>query len=70
MVDLALHCGAPLPTPVLGDLQFRAPGWVISDVTGGPMGKCQLGHLLASWSELVVVADSSGRLGRIRLHGT
>ena len=23
--DLALHCGADLPTPVLGDLQFKAP---------------------------------------------
>ena len=23
--DLTLHCGAALPTPVLGDLQFKLP---------------------------------------------
>ena len=33
---------------------------------GGPTRRCKLGHLFISWSELVAVADSFGRNGRIR----
>ena len=69
MVDLALHCGAALPTPV-GRLQFRAP-CLRSSVRswGSPTRRYKLGHLFTSWSELVVVADSSGRNSRIRHKG-
>ena len=71
VVDLALHCGAPRPTPVLADLQFRAPCLRSSGMSqGGPTRRCKLGQLFTSWSELVVVADSSGRNNRIRPQGT
>ena len=65
--DLVLHCGGTLPTPVWGDLQFRA-AWLRSSVKsqGGPTRIYKLSHLFISWFELVVVADSSGRNGRIR----
>lgn len=42
----------------------------ISDVTGGPTRRCQLGRLFTSWSELVSVAFPLVRNGRIRLLGT
>lgn len=69
--DLTLHCGAAFPTPVLGDLQFKVP-WLRSSVMswGGPTRRCKLGLMFTSWSELVVVADSSGRNNRIRPQGT
>ena len=65
--DLVLHCGGILPTPVWGDLQFRA-AWLRSSVKsqGGPTRIYKLSHLFISWFELVVVADFSGRNGRIR----
>ena len=65
--DLVLHCGGALPTPVWGDLQFRA-SWLRSSVKsqGDPTGIYKLSHLFISWFKLVVVADSSGRNGRIR----
>ena len=65
--DLVLHYGGILPTPVWGDLQFRA-AWLRSSVKsqGGPTRIYKLSHLFISWFELVVVADSSGRNGRIR----
>ena len=68
--DLTLHCGAALPTPVLGDLQFKVP-WLRSSVMswGGPTRRCKLGPVFTSQSELVVVADSSGRNNRIRPQG-
>ena len=37
---------------------------------GAPTRRCKLGHLFTSWSEPVVVADSSGRNSRIRPQGT
>ena len=60
--DLALHCGADLPTPVLGDLQFKAL-WSRSSVMsqGDPSRRCKSGHLFTSWSDLVAADDSSGR---------
>ena len=65
--DLVLHCGGTLPTPVWGDLQFR-DAWLRSSVKsqGGPTRIYKLSHLFISWFELVVVADFSGRNGRIR----
>ena len=65
--DLVLHCGGTLPTPVWGDLQFRA-AWLRSSVKsqGGPTRIYKFSHLFISWFELVVVADFSGRNGRIR----
>ena len=65
--DLVLHCGGILPTPVWGDLQFRA-AWLRSSVKsqGGPTRIYKFSHLFISWFELVVVADFSGRNGRIR----
>ena len=69
--DLTLHCGAALSTPVLGGLQFKVP-WLRSSVMswGGPTRRCKLGPVFTSQSELVVVADSSGRNKRIRPQGT
>lgn len=69
--DLTLHCGAVLPTPVLGDLQFKVP-WLRSSVMswGGPTRRCKLGAVFTSRSELLVVADSSGKNNRIRPQGT
>ena len=51
--DLTLHCGAALPTPVLGDLQFKVP-WLRSSVRsrGGPPGDVSLDLcllLILSW---------------------
>ena len=65
--DLVLHCGGTLPTPVWGDLQFRA-AWLRLSVKsqGSPTRRCKLGHLFISWFQLVVVADSSGRNVRVR----
>ena len=62
-----LHCGAVLPTPILGDLQFKGH-WLRSSVMsqGGPARRCKLSHLFTSWSKMVVVADSSCRNSRIR----
>ena len=59
------------PTPVLGDLQFRAP-WLRSTgmSQGGPTRRCKLSCLFISCSELVAVADFFGRNGRIRPQGT
>ena len=37
---------------------------------GGPTRRCKLGYLFIFCSELLVVADSSGRNGRIRPQGT
>ena len=69
--DLTLHCGAALPTPVLGDLQFKVPRLRSSVMSwGGPTRRCNLGPVFASQSELVVVAYSSGKNNRIRLQGT
>ena len=69
--DLTLHCGAALPTPVLGDLQFKV-SWLRSSVMswGGPIRRCKLGPVFTSLSELVVAADSPGRNNRIRPQGT
>lgn len=65
--DIVLHCRGTLPTPVWGDLQFRA-AWLRSSVKsqGSPTRRCKLSHLFISLLELVVVADSSGRNGRVR----
>ena len=62
---LPFPVGLPFPL-LLGDLLFRAP-WLRSSVMscGGPTRRCKLGHLFTSWSELVVVADSSVRNSRI-----
>ena len=69
--DLTLHRGAALPTSVLGDLQFKVP-WLRSSVVsqGGPTGRCKLGPVFTSHSELVFVADSSCRNNKIRPQGT
>ena len=69
--DLTLHCGVALSTPVLGDLQGRAP-WLRSSVMSqaDPTRRCKLGYLFIFCSELVGVDDSSGRNGRIRPQGT
>ena len=69
--DLTLHRGTALPTPVLGDLQFKV-SWLRSSVMswGGPIRRCKLGPVFTSLSELVVAADSPGRNNRIRPQGT
>ena len=57
VVDLALHCGAPLPTPVLADLQFRAPWlghqWCDGEVLWGSVNLATCLHLGLSWWQLL-----------------
>lgn len=59
VVDRDLHCGTPLPTPVLGDLHLRAPWlghqWCDGEVLWGNVNLATCLHLGLSWLQLLTL---------------